>query len=794
MNQVEVLKAKVETLERQVEALQDRLARLSRASLRVSESLDVNTVLQEVVENACALTGARYGVITALDDSGQVPGFVTAGFSPEEQRQLADFPGRWELYKYLRELPEPLKLRDLTAHIRELGIPGDLPGDYGSYTTFLGAPIRHRGTHVGNFFLGGKEASREFDGEDEEILLLFASQAATAIANALKHRDEQRAKADLEALVDTAPVGVVVFAARTGEVLTLNREAQRIVGALCETDMPVEDLLHVLTVRWTDGHEISLKEFPLAKALGTATTVRAEEIVLEVPDGRSVTTLVNATPIHAEGGEPDSVVVTLQDMTPLEELVRMRAEFLGMVSHELRAPLASIAGSASTVLNESAQLDPAEMIQFFRIVSEQADLMRSLIRDLLDVGRIEAGTLSVAPQPASLTGLVDQARSTFASGGGRHAIEIDLPPELPRVMADRRRIVQVLGNLVSNAARHSPDSSPIRISAAIKGAQVAVTVADEGAGVVPERLPLLFRKFVRSKGGKPEHGLRGSGLGLAISRGLVEAHGGRIWADSEGPGLGTRFTFTIPAVEPVGEDLAGAGPEVRKAASGRTRVLVVDDDPITLRFVRVALAEAGFDPVLTGDPDEVVGLIRTSRPDLVLLDLVLPGVDGIELMSQVPALADIPVIFVSGYGRDETIARALQAGAIDYIVKPFSPTELVARVSVALRERRASPEPYRLGDLEVDYAERRVSVADQPVRLTATEYELLRELSVNAGRVLTYDTLLRRVWHEPEGRDSRLVRPFVKTLRKKLGDDAKAPSYIFTEPRVGYRMPKPNSR
>ena len=783
----------MEALEKRVEALQDRLARLSRASLRVSESLEVNTVLQEVVENACALTGARYGVITAVDDSGQVPGFVTAGFSAEEQQQLVDFPGGWELYKYLSELPGPLKLKDLVAHIRSLGIAGELPGDYGPYTTFLAAPMRHRGAHVGNFFLGGKEAGREFDSEDEEILVLFASQAATAIANALRHRDEQRAKADLEALVDTAPVGVAVFDTRTGAVASMNREARRIVGGLCEEGGSAEQLLDVLTVRRAAGPEFSLAELPLAQLLRVATTVRAEEVVLQVPDGRSVTTLINATPIRPEGGKAESVVVTLQDMTSLEELERMRAEFLGMVSHELRAPLASIAGSADTVLKEASELDPAEMIQFFRIISEQAAHMRSLIRDLLDVGRIEAGTLSVNPQPATPTGLVDQARSTFLSGGGRHPIEIDLPPDLPPIMADRSRIVQVLGNLLSNAARHSPDSSPIRISAVGEGVYVAVSVSDEGTGVAAERLPHLFRKFALAQRGEAGQELRGSGLGLAISKGLVEAHGGRIWADSEGPGRGTRFTFTIPAVEQGPEAPEKAGAEAPKAGRGPMRVLVVDDDPITLRQVRSALAEAGYESILTGDPGEVASLMQTSRPDMVLLDLVLPGTDGIELMAQIPALADIPVIFLSGYRRDETIAGALQAGAIDYIVKPFSSTELVARVSVALRERSTGPQPYRLGALEVDFGARRVSVDGQTVRLTATEYRLLHELAVNAGRVLTYETLLRRVWHAPERSDSMLVRPFVKSLRQKLGDDAKNPSYIFTEPRVGYRMPRPDN-
>ena len=778
---------KSDELRREIAALRERSSQLHAAMLRINASLDLDTVLREVVDSARALTGARYGMIATVDAMGVLEDFIAPGLTDHERRQMAAWPHGQAFFEHLLGLAGPLRVADLPAYLRSLGYSEE----FGLSKTLQATPMRHRGVPVGHFFLGEKAGGEAFTEDDEEVLMLFASQAAAAIANARAHRDEQRARADLEALVDTSPVGVVVFDATSGRPQSFNREARRIVDSLRTPGAPPEQLLEVLTCRRSDGREHRLDEFPLAQALSSGETVRAEEIELSVPDGRRVSTLLNATPIHAEDGTVETVVVTMQDLAPLDDLDRMRAEFLGLVSHELRAPLTSIKGSITTLLNAVAELDPAEMREFFRIIDQQSDHMRELIGDLLDVGRIDAGTLSVSPEICEIAALVDRARNTFLAGGARHAVLIDLPPELPRVMADRRRIVQVINNLLSNAARHAPESSPIRVAAARDGVHVAITVADEGRGVAPERLPHLFRKHTGTTGA--DGALGSAGLGLAISKGLVEAHGGRIRAASGGPGQGTQVTFTLPAAGEPGDEAGPGRTRGRRAAvrNGRETVpiLVVDDDPKALRFVRDALAGTEYVPVVTGDPKELPELIRTENPRLVLLDLVLPDTDGIELMERLPELADRPVIFISGYGRDETIVRALETGATDYIVKPFSPSELVARIRAALRQAAASG-PYRLGDLEIHYEERRVSVAGRDVALTATEFELLRVLSRSAGRVVSAETLLRQVWggrHEEDTERVR-VRTYVKKLRRKLGDDAAKPLYIVNERGLGYRM------
>ncbi len=770
--------------------LRSLVSRLTEASLRINESLDFDTVLQGVLDSARSLADARYGVIILLDDEGRAEDFLASGLTPEETKSLWNVPAAMWFFEHLGGISEPIRVPDLTGHLRDQGLPE--PGLPVEASAFLAAPVRQLGRSVANIYLAKQEPGGRFDDGDEERLVMFASQAALVIANARRYREERRARTDLETLLETSPVGVVVFDAKNGRVASLNREARRIVGDLLRPDSSLERVLTTLTFRRADGRAVSLEECTLTEALNTAETVRAEEITIELPDGRSVTVLVNATPICAEDGEVESFVVTLQDMAPLEELQRLRAEFLGIVSHELRTPLTSIRGSATTLLDEESALDPAEMRQFHRIIVEQADHMRGLISNLLDVARIETGTLSVSPEPCDMAVLVDEARKTFLSAGGRNNLDIYIATGLPSVMADRRRIVQVLGNLLSNAASHSPESTAIEVRAVRTDTHVAVAVADQGRGISAEQLPHLFRKYARSEGENQRSDLAGSGLGLAICRGIVEAHGGRIRAESQGPGFGARFTFTIPVVESTAETALHTGHR-RRAALERKRVLAVDDDPQALRYIRDTLSGAGYDPVVTTDPGEVERLMEKEKPHLVLLDLMLPGTDGIELMRGILETEDVPVIFLSAYGQQENVTRALDLGAVDYVIKPFAPSELAARIRAALRSqsglgRLSQPDPYLLGDLSIDYGERQATVAGRPVELTATEYAVLYELSVNAGLVLTHDQLLRRVWGMGHSTDSGLVRTIINRLRRKLGDDADDPSYIFAVPRVGYRM------
>ena len=771
----------------------DRLSRLAEACLRIASNLDIDAVLQGVIDAARSLTGARYGALVSFDGSGDIRDLVTSGMTPEERRRMGPLPKGLGLLGYLNEVPRPLRLRDIASHARSVGFPENHP----PMKTFLGAPVRHLGESVGNIYLTEKEGGREFTSDDEDTLVLFAAQAATAIANAHRYREERQVRSQLETVVQASLVGIAVVDADTRNVVMINREMQRIFGVTPQFSNSLASYRQRVTHRYPDGSVFPIDRLPLERALQGGESLYAEEVVLHRTDGGMITVLMNAVPIRLDDGRIEAAVVTVQDMTPMEEMERQRAEFLAIVSRELRTPLTAIKGSATTMLGSRYPLSIAETRQFLRIIDDQADNMRHLINDLVDMTQIDVGTLTVDLEPTDVEDLLDSAKEEFLGEGMRNHIQVDLAPDLPRVTVDKQRILQVLRTLLTNASEYSPDSSTIRVSASPEDVYVAISVEGEGTGVAEDRLSHLFKRFSwidgEDKGRSIEHG-----LGLAICKGIVEAHGGRISVESGGPGRGARFTFTVPVADEtdysVETDSSQIAAHSRQSERDQARILAVDEDPQTLRHLRSALSEAGFTPVVTGDPDEIERLMEVKQPHLVLLDMTQPWTNGVELMERIRKISGAPVIFVSGHGSGQNMDRAFELGAADYVVKPFTPTELAARIRAALR-RRASPvqteppEPFVLGGLTIDYAERLVTVAGRQVQLTATEYNLLFEFSAAAGRVLTYEQLLRRVWGPVYSTDVRIVHTYIKQLRGKLGDDARHPTYIFTEPRVGYRMP-----
>jgi two-component system KDP operon response regulator KdpE len=220
------------------------------------------------------------------------------------------------------------------------------------------------------------------------------------------------------------------------------------------------------------------------------------------------------------------------------------------------------------------------------------------------------------------------------------------------------------------------------------------------------------------------------------------------------------------------------------------KVLVVDDEPQIRRALRTSLEAHGYEVVTVGTGDEGVVGVASGAPDLVLLDLGLPDMDGTEVIRRVRGFSEVPIIVLSVRDSQDDKVAALDAGADDYVTKPFAMEELLARTRAALRRagpEEAAPPAMRFGELEIDLAKRLVSIGDEPIHLTPTEYALLEALVTNPGKLLTHQWLLRKVWGQGYGTETTYLRTYIRTLRKKLGDDASSPALIVTEPGVGYR-------
>ncbi|MBI2917369.1 MAG: response regulator [Chloroflexi bacterium] len=602
----------------------------------------------------------------------------------------------------------------------------------------------------------------------------------------------------LAAVVGASPAAIVV-AGVNGELLLVNREAQQLFRT--ETRMRnVEDFARAAVARRTDGSVYAAEDLPLYRALYRGEVVHLEEVLREFPDGRTVTNLISATPIYSEQGQIVGAIAVAQDMGPLKEAEQRRNEFLGIISHELRTPLTAIKGAAATALS-SRMGEDSETRELFQIIDRQSDKLRDLINNLLDLTRIEVGTLSITAMPADLGAVVREAVGTFTRGGAPQDVQVRLPDALPRVQADGRRVAQVIANLLGNAAKFSPPSLPIVLETESDASYVTVRVRDRGRGIPADKLPLLFKKFSQVHEDSAR-ALAGTGLGLVICKGIVEAHGGRIWAESQGEGQGATFSFTLPVAR--GGPLVPPAETARQAehasqaspAAARGRILSVDDDPQTLRYIQRTLEEAGYKAIVTADPVQCIKLVEEQQPDLAILDIVLPGTSGFDLLTRIREFSGLPVIFLTGTDQGANTVRALKMGADDYITKPFSPTELLARIEVVLRRRVARHvaevrPPFTLGDLTINFAERRVLKGGRQLSLSPTEYKLLYQLAVHAGQVLTHDQLLEQVWGPEYKGEAELLRSMMRNLRRSLGDDARQPRYILTEPQVGYRMPRP---
>ncbi|MES2149967.1 MAG: ATP-binding protein [Pseudomonadota bacterium] len=353
-------------------------------------------------------------------------------------------------------------------------------------------------------------------------------------------------------------------------------------------------------------------------------------------------------------------------------------EFLAMLAHELRNPLAPI--SAGAQLLARGLSDPAGVERTAAIITRQVGHMTRLVDDLLDVSRVTRGLVTLAHAPLDVAEIVDGALEQVAPllQAKRHQIEVHPPAGAARVLGDHKRLVQVLANLLNNAAKYTPEGGHIALRVERGAREIELIVSDDGVGMAPELVARVFELFAQAERSS-DRSLGGLGLGLALARSLVELHGGRITAESGGENRGSTFRVFLP-LEPGTQSGAPASVPVNENA---LRVLVVDDNFDAAQALQACLQAAGHEVMVAHCARDGIALAAEHAPQVCLLDIGLPDLNGMALARELralPAGAAVTLVAVSGYGRSADREQALAAGFDHYLVKPFDLAALRALV------------------------------------------------------------------------------------------------------------------
>jgi CheY-like chemotaxis protein/nitrogen-specific signal transduction histidine kinase len=365
----------------------------------------------------------------------------------------------------------------------------------------------------------------------------------------------------------------------------------------------------------------------------------------------------------------------------LKEADRRKDEFLAMLAHELRNPLAPIRNAAQ-VLKLLGPVDARQ--QWAReIIERQTQHLTRLVDDLLDVSRITRGKVKLAREPLDLAVILHRAAEVSRPliDARRHRLTVAVPPEPVRLEGDLTRLVQVVGNLLNNAAKYTDEGGHIRLEAAREGREAVIRVRDNGMGLPADLLPHVFdlfsqadRSLDRSQGGL--------GIGLTLVRRLVEMHGGRVEARSDGPGQGSEFIVRLPAeTSSVAPSPGAAAGDSARPASGGLKVLVVEDNVDSAKMMSFMLELGGHQVRMAHDGAEALEAARAFGPHAVLCDIGLPGMNGYEVaarLRQQPDFQQTPLIALTGYGEEEARRRSKEAGFDYHLVKPVEPDALGA--------------------------------------------------------------------------------------------------------------------
>jgi PAS domain S-box-containing protein len=527
-----------------------------------------------------------------------------------------------------------------------------------------------------------------------------------------RQRENAEQRRYLRQILEMAPYGI--FTVDQDLVIqTFNQPAEALTGVAASfaVGKPYQQVLDIdaefgtdpLPLMFTAGQRRAIERLRLTDAEGARIPIRyAAATLLDVDD------------------RPTGAIVIFQDISDIVAAERMKNEFISMVSHELRTPLTSIKGFVTAVLDGRAGEINDRQERFLSISREQSNLLLNLINDLLDLTQLETGEFDLSKSRVAVAELLQKSADAIKPLARRKNLTIrtDIPTDLDRqtLWADEDKLFQVLQNLLSNAVKFTPLDGEVTVGAAAADAEtISLYVRDTGIGIPKEEQAQIFEPFYQVENIQTRS-VGGTGLGLPIVKHIVDAHGGRIALESE-PGVGSTFRIELPRVNtprpkvrtarraleptPASGSARGEPRRVPRPAGDATNrradakpeaaparltplILVIDDDEATRSLIRFLLEEEGYDVITAQNGPEALPLARKERPNLITLDILMPKMDGFDILERLkdnPATAEIPVCIVSII---EDKVKGYRLGAIDYITKPFEAEQLTEAIRSVL--------------------------------------------------------------------------------------------------------------
>ena len=469
-----------------------------------------------------------------------------------------------------------------------------------------------------------------------------------------------------------------------------------------------------------------------------------------------------------------------------EAEIERRVEFTRALTHELKTPLTSVLASSELLVSELQDETP---LRLAKSINRSASNLNNRIDELLDLTKSEIGMLQLKLEPVDLLKLVREVVDELASiaSSNRQFLILEIPPDLSLVRADIIRLEQIITNLLGNAIKFTPEGGKITLRVREEETSVLIEVEDTGPGISEEEQRQLFEPYRRLETDKGR--LSGLGLGLSLCKTLVELHGGQIWVASQ-LGKGSKFTLSLPLDRYTHQEAP------LENENKLWKILVIEDDPEIVESISVAcalrLSEARLMSTRLGR--EGIRLAETESPDIIILDLGLPDINGFEILKEIRRFSSVPVIILTVRASEADVVRGLNWGADDYVVKPFKQQELLGRLRGQLRKHALTDEeePIIYGPLRFDPSTLQLIYNGKDMRLTVIEGRIVQCLMKHGGRVVSYSRLAEAVWGNDYPGSVESLRVHIRRLRGKLEIDPSNPLIILNQANRGYSIGKPN--